>query len=138
MSTPTPSEWSRIESLFDEAVGLPADQRDAYLTAAEEDPRIRYFRSEVNRGAAWNFNRTFHLSRGEYFKWAAHDDSHHPDFLLKCIEVLDRSPEVVLCFTRTTFIDADDGDTSPPTDVDDDVVEDDTPSDADAEDENKS
>ena len=73
---------------------------------AAKDPRVRYFRSEVNRGAAWNFNNTFHQSRGEYFKWAAHDDSHHPDFIAKCVEVLDRSPEVVLCFTRTTFIDA--------------------------------
>ncbi|MEZ5066899.1 MAG: serine/threonine-protein kinase [bacterium] len=41
MSTPSPSEWSRIESLFDEAVGLPPDQREAYVTAAEQDPRIR-------------------------------------------------------------------------------------------------
>lgn len=72
---------------------------------AENDPRIRYHRSEVNKGAAWNFNNTFHLSRGDYFKWVAHDDTHHPDFLAKCVEVLDRSPEVVLCFTRTVFID---------------------------------
>ncbi len=72
---------------------------------AENDPRIVYHRSEDNRGAAWNFNNTYHLARGEYFKWAAHDDTHHPEFLARCVEVLDKEPEVVLCFSKTTFID---------------------------------
>ena len=40
----------------------------------QKDKRVRYFRSPENRGASWNFNNTFHLSQGEYFKWAAHDD----------------------------------------------------------------
>jgi glycosyltransferase involved in cell wall biosynthesis len=72
---------------------------------AAKDPRVQYHRSETNYGAAWNFNNTFHLARGEYFKWAAHDDTHHPEFLARCVEVLDRSPEIVLCFSKTTFID---------------------------------
>jgi glycosyltransferase involved in cell wall biosynthesis len=70
-----------------------------------KDLRIRYCRSNINYGAAWNFNRTFHKSRGKYFKWAAHDDLHHPQFLEKCVKVLDENPEVVLCFCRTTFVD---------------------------------
>jgi len=69
-----------------------------------KDSRIRYVRNSVNAGAAWNFNNTFHLSRGEYFKWAADDDLHHPQFIEKCVEVLDQVPSVVLCFTRTNFI----------------------------------
>jgi glycosyltransferase involved in cell wall biosynthesis len=73
---------------------------------AAKDPRVQYHRSETNYGAAWNFNNTFHLARGEYFKWAAHDDTHHPEFLARCVEVLDRLPEIVLCFSKTTFIDA--------------------------------
>ncbi len=72
---------------------------------AARDRRVRYDRAERNLGAAWNFNRSFDMARGEYFKWAAHDDLHHPLFLQRCIEVLDARPEVVLCFTRTEFID---------------------------------
>jgi glycosyltransferase involved in cell wall biosynthesis len=72
---------------------------------AAKDPRIKYHRSEVNRGAAWNFNNTFNLSRGEYFRWAAHDDFIHPEFLDKCVSFLDRNESHVLCFTRTVFID---------------------------------
>jgi glycosyltransferase involved in cell wall biosynthesis len=71
------------------------------------DSRIQYRRSEVNRGAAWNFNRAFQLSRGYYFKWAAHDDLQHPWFLQRCVSVLEQDPSVVLSFSRTQFIDDD-------------------------------
>lgn len=37
----------------------------AYL---ERDPRIRYYRNQQNIGAAPNFNRTFELATGMYFK----------------------------------------------------------------------
>jgi glycosyltransferase involved in cell wall biosynthesis len=72
---------------------------------AAADPRIRYYREEVNRGGAWNFNRVFSLARGEYFKWAAHDDICAPRFIGCCVDVLDRLPAVVLCHPRTTIID---------------------------------
>ena len=74
---------------------------------AARDGRIRYTRAEANRGAAWNFNRVFELSRGEYFKWAAHDDLCDPTFLERCVDVLQADPSVVLCHCRTGPIDAD-------------------------------
>jgi glycosyltransferase involved in cell wall biosynthesis len=72
---------------------------------AAKDQRIRYFRNEQNIGVARNFNRVIELAKGEYFKLAAHDDICAPDFLLKCVEVLDRDPSVVLCYTRIQIID---------------------------------
>ena len=56
--------------------------RTAELCAAyaARDARVRYHRNPTNLGAAPNFNRTFELSRGEYFKWAAHDDVCAPTF----------------------------------------------------------
>lgn len=74
---------------------------------AERDSRIRYYRSDVNRGAAWNHNRVFELARGEYFKWWSHDDFCAPEFLEKCVSVLDSDPGVVLCTSRTQIVDAD-------------------------------
>lgn len=70
-----------------------------------QDLRISYYRNEKNLGAARNFNRVFHLSSGEYFKWAAHDDVMAPDFLMKCVEVLNRDPSVLLCYPRARVID---------------------------------
>ena len=68
---------------------------------AARDRRIRYYRNAKNLGAAKNFNRTFELSRGEFFKWFAHDDVIAPTYLQRCVETLDQcGPNVVLCFPR--------------------------------------
>ncbi len=75
-------------------------------TYVAKDRRIRYYRHAENLGAAKNFNHVFELSRGEYFKWAAHDDICAPEFLERCARVLDDEQSVVLCYPKTTFIDA--------------------------------
>ncbi|MEM7330574.1 MAG: glycosyltransferase family 2 protein [Chloroflexota bacterium] len=66
---------------------------------AEKDDRVRYFRSEKNYGASWNYNQTFELSKGEYFRWHAADDVLEPYLVEKSVEVLDKNPEVVLVFS---------------------------------------
>ncbi len=82
------------------------DQTEAICRGyAAQDQRIRYYRNEINLGCARNFNRVFDLSVGEYFKWAAYDDLHAPDFLIKCVEVLDHNPKVILCHSHVRFID---------------------------------
>ncbi len=73
---------------------------------AARDARIRYHRQPVNKGAGWNFNQVFDLSSGKHFKWLAHDDRIAPDFLQKCVEPLEADPSIVLCYTKTTIIDA--------------------------------
>jgi glycosyltransferase involved in cell wall biosynthesis len=72
---------------------------------AARDPRVRYHRNDRNIGAAPNFNRAFRLSCGQYFKWAAHDDLLAPEFLAKCVAVLDADPRTVLCHTLVTIAD---------------------------------
>ena len=79
--------------------------REICLTYVKKDQRVHYHRNATNIGASGNYNRVFELSRGEYFKWAAHDDIIAPDFLLKCVEVLDQNPSVVLSFSRIQIID---------------------------------
>ena len=71
------------------------------LEYASSDNRIRYYRNEKNMGLPYNHNRVFLLSYGEYFKWAGHDDIINKDFLLKCVEFLDKNPSVILCSTKT-------------------------------------
>jgi glycosyltransferase involved in cell wall biosynthesis len=66
---------------------------------AASDERIRYYRNDRNLGAAINFNRTFELASGEYFKWAAHDDMLAPEYLERCVAALDAHPDAVLCQT---------------------------------------
>jgi glycosyltransferase involved in cell wall biosynthesis len=72
---------------------------------ATKDRRIRYNRNKENLGAGPNYRLVFELSSGEYFKWAAHDDLHAPEFLQRCVEMLDEDASIVLCFTKTKVID---------------------------------
>jgi glycosyltransferase involved in cell wall biosynthesis len=73
---------------------------------ATKDSRIHYYRNEENLGAPRNFNKVFELSSDEYFKWAAYDDVLAPEYLQKCVNVLDNDPSIVLCHSKTGVIDA--------------------------------
>lgn len=73
------------------------------------DRRIQYWRSPINRGATWNFNRVFRIARADYFKWAAYDDLIEPNFLDKCCNVLDEDASAVLSYTQVQLIDAEGG-----------------------------
>jgi glycosyltransferase involved in cell wall biosynthesis len=73
---------------------------------ADGDRRVRYHRNDTNIGAGPNFNRVFELANNRgYFKWAACDDLYKPTYLERCIEVLDREPDVVLSYTIVDVID---------------------------------
>lgn len=74
---------------------------------ARRDRRVRYHRHEVNVGAAANHNHVVALARGRYFKWAAHDDECRPEFLSRCVEVLDQTASVVLAYPQAELIDQD-------------------------------
>ena len=82
--------------------------REICTRFAAQDPRIRYVRSDVNRGAGWNYENARALARGtDYFKWAAHDDIIAPTFIERCVAALDADPEAVLAFSGVAAIDAD-------------------------------
>lgn len=74
---------------------------------AASDPRIRYVRHPQNLGAHPNYNRSFELSRGRYFKWAAHDDVLRPGFLEACVAALEKNMDAALCQSDIDYIDED-------------------------------
>lgn len=73
--------------------------------AAGRDPRVRYHRNDRNIGAAGNYNKVFELARGEYFKWAAHDDECHPAMIGRCVEFLDRVRTAAMVYPLGELID---------------------------------
>jgi glycosyltransferase involved in cell wall biosynthesis len=81
------------------------DTGDICQRYARQDSRIRYFRQAKNVGLAPNHNFCVEQARAELFKWAAGDDLYHRDLLLRCVEVLDERPEVVLAHSYTAIID---------------------------------
>jgi glycosyltransferase involved in cell wall biosynthesis len=74
---------------------------------AAADQRVRYIRHERNRGAVWNFNHVFEVSRGKYFKWSAHDDIMKPTFIEKCLSIFATDSQCILAYPTAIFIDAD-------------------------------
>jgi glycosyltransferase involved in cell wall biosynthesis len=72
---------------------------------AAKDSRVRYFRGDVNRGLAWNFNRAFELATGQYLVWIGHDDLMAPDYVGRCVEGIEQDAHAVLCFTNANYID---------------------------------
>jgi len=71
---------------------------------AAADPRVRYYRNARNLGVDANYNRVVELAKGRYFKWASSNDLCAPQFLSACVGVLERRPDVVLCYPRTQLI----------------------------------
>jgi glycosyltransferase involved in cell wall biosynthesis len=73
---------------------------------ARRDDRIRYYRNLCNIGLAPNHNRVFSLSRGELFKWAAHDDEYPQQMLRRYVEVFDAAPSSVgVVYSACEYID---------------------------------
>lgn len=72
---------------------------------AAQDSRIAYTRNQHNFGGYANFIKVANLARGEYYKKSSQHDKPAPDFLRRCIEVLDADPSVVLCFSLIDAID---------------------------------
>jgi glycosyltransferase involved in cell wall biosynthesis len=73
---------------------------------AREDARVRYHRNEINIGAAANHRRVFELAKGEYFKWAAHDDECLPALLDRCVRTLEgASSSIALVYPQCALID---------------------------------
>jgi len=78
---------------------------DIVVEYAQRDPRIRFERSLKNQGAAWNHRRVLGLARSRYFKWCGADDICHPQFLERCVDALDQTPEAVLAYPKAVIID---------------------------------
>lgn len=71
-----------------------------------KDSRIQYYRQETNQGPSFNFQFVLDKSNGKYFMWASDDDEWDSTFISKCVTVLERNPDVILCATRTLLLDS--------------------------------
>ena len=70
----------------------------------KQDSRVRYFR-QPERRIARNHNFVAEQARGELFKWASDDDLYARDLLERCIDALDKYPDVVLAHSWTAKVD---------------------------------
>lgn len=71
------------------------------------DPRIRYFRHDVNIGANNNFNFCLEKAQGAYFHLFHDDDVIDPDFIETCMKSAGYRTDIGLILTGTRVIDGD-------------------------------
>lgn len=92
--------WSNLELVI--ADNASTDGTEALCkTYVAKDSRVRYHRNPENIGLSNNFNRAFELSRGKYFKWTSCSDTIAPNFVEKCVDVLEQRLEVILVYPGT-------------------------------------
>jgi len=72
---------------------------------AAADPRLRFYRNDRNIGAAANYNRLFQLASGEFFRWSNADDLPHTELVAQTLPLLQSTPDAVIAYGRTCFID---------------------------------
>ena len=71
------------------------------------DGRVRYTRNEVNRGLVWNHLRVQDLARGRYFMFGPQDDWMAPEYVDRCVAVLEADPDVAYVYAESILIDED-------------------------------
>ncbi|MBU2601981.1 MAG: glycosyltransferase [Actinobacteria bacterium] len=72
---------------------------------AARDARVRYVRQPRNLGAAANFGFVLREARGEYFMWAAADDTRSSDYVAVNLEFLESHPDYVASTSPVRFAD---------------------------------
>lgn len=72
----------------------------------QRDARIKYFRQSENVGLFFNFKFVFEQATGDYFAWAADDDTRHPNFIEACINEFKQSDRLVLVNSYSRLVDA--------------------------------
>jgi hypothetical protein len=76
------------------------DDSVAILTDYERrDPRVRLFRNDQNRGAAFTLARAGREARGEYLYSGSSNDKILPMFFEKAVALLEQHPKADLCWT---------------------------------------
>lgn len=72
----------------------------------KRDSRITYYRQSENIGCAPNYNFLFEQygRQASYFKWHAHDDLIAPQFLERCVAVLDADLTLAIANCRAYLI----------------------------------
>ncbi len=66
----------------------------------ENDPRIRYYRQETNKGPTHNFEFVIAKSTGDYAMYAADDDGWKDTYIERCLQEFLENDALVLCYSE--------------------------------------
>ena len=96
--------YTNFEVIISDNASTDSTQ-DISLRYVAKDSRVHYRRNIENVGAAKNYNLLVDLARGEYFRWASHDDMCERRLFELAVAELDACPNAVLAYPLTMIID---------------------------------
>lgn len=79
-----------------------------------DDKRLRVLTQETNIGLLPNWNACLAAARGEYVVFVSDDDRISPWLLSRCLEIVERRPEIPIVVTLSNFRIPELGETRPP------------------------
>jgi glycosyltransferase involved in cell wall biosynthesis len=88
--------YANLEVIVSDDASKDAVTQSITEEYARRDPRIRLTRQSVNLGGVGNFLWVAAQARGEFFMWAAQDDSWSPNFVESLVKRLEEAPDAVL------------------------------------------
>ena len=96
----TRQTYKNLEIILSDDASPNPEVKKVALEFQQKDPRIKYIDHKINGGRFFNFNFTLKEATGEYFMWAADDDSWNEKFIKTCVNKLDNNPQYGLVFPK--------------------------------------
>ena len=85
--------------------GSKDNTADIVLEIAKDDSRIHFLHNLKNSGASHTRNYAISLAKGEWIAFLDSDDMWKPEKLEKQLAKAERNPDMVICYTASSFID---------------------------------
>ncbi len=112
LSSITRQTYSNIEIIISDNCSPTSETEEIVREFMKKDSRIRYFRQEKNLGMFYNFKFVFDVSKGDYFTWAADDDTRDPRYIEACLDIFQKrnqSKQLLLVNSYSQLIEPDSG-----------------------------
>lgn len=112
LSSITRQTYSNIEIIISDNCSPTSETEDVVREFMKKDSRIRYFRQEKNLGLFYNFKFVFDVSKGDYFTWAADDDTRDKKYIEKCLDIFQQesqSKDLLLVNSYSQLVEPDSG-----------------------------
>lgn len=100
----TTQTYKNLEIIVSDNCSLGPETQQVIQAFLEADDRIVSFRQNKNIGMVNNSNFVIKKATGKYFMFAADDDEWYPQFIEKCVSVLEDNPDIIMCTTQSIIV----------------------------------
>ena len=101
----TSQMYTNLEIIISDNASPSSESEEVAREFMKSDSRIKFFRQTKNVGAIFNFKFVLGKSTGDYFMWAADDDTWSEDFISETLDVHLQNPDCTLVFSHMEIID---------------------------------